>query len=293
MFSKTLRLSLCPVLRLRQLHQFHATTFVLTLMWLTLPWKCPNNEKSTRRWRKRKKRPSSKFNNVTFRVSEARENISLAREHSLRLSARDHSPLLHRSGRAVDSALCNGPCCVPRPPPPALIIEPIQNGVNGSGHLKRWARTVLNARSLSDAEYTESLVEIMLWTVNCIPPKLFFRGDWGKQEIVFFYVVFTSQTSKKSKSTMLTSQFFTSRVNIYFSSLSLPWHDMLHSFYVGFLGLWCFPLEKSCASFQTVHSEKISGPKTEDFCFRDKVKVTDELITSKTVGRDGVSLKQA
>lgn len=37
-----------------------------------------------------------------------------------------------------------------------------------------------------------------------------------------------------------------------------------------------------------VHSEKISESKTEDFCFE----VTDELITSKTVGRDGVSSKQ-
>lgn len=61
-----------------------------------------------------------------------RVRISPAREHSLRLSARDHSPLLLRHGRALDSALCNGPCCcVPRPPPPGLIIEPIQNGVNG------------------------------------------------------------------------------------------------------------------------------------------------------------------
>lgn len=41
-----------------------------------------------------------------------------------------------------------------------------------------------------------------------------------------------------------------------------------------------------------VHSEKISESKTEDFCFKDKVEVTDELITSKTVCRDGVSLKQ-
>lgn len=41
-----------------------------------------------------------------------------------------------------------------------------------------------------------------------------------------------------------------------------------------------------------VFSQKISESKTEDSCFRDKVEVTDESITSKTVGSDGVSLKQ-
>lgn len=47
-------------------------------------------------------------------------------------------------------------------------------------------------------------------------------------------------------------------------------------------------LELACMS-TLKRSESL---KLKTFVFRDKVKVTDELIRSKTVSRDGVSVKQ-
>lgn len=121
MFSKTLDCAFGSYARLHKPHQFHATSFVLTLMWLASPWKCPNNGETARLSKRKKHR----LLHLTMWHSAwvKRVRISSALVHSLRLSARD------QTGRALYSALCNGPCCsVPRPLPPGSLWSLFKTG---------------------------------------------------------------------------------------------------------------------------------------------------------------------
>lgn len=124
MFSKSFDCVFGSYARIHQVHRFHAASFVSTLMWLASPWKCPNNGE-TARLSKRKKDKTSTFNNVTFRVSEARENKLCVRAFS--------PPVSPRPERArVIFCIVQWAVLLLHP---ASIIELIQNGLNGSDRL--------------------------------------------------------------------------------------------------------------------------------------------------------------
>jgi len=78
-----------------------------------------------------KKGPSSKFNNVTFRVSEARENKPCARAFSPPVSARPQSACSQTRARVRFRIVQWAVLLRPASDAPWLVIEPIQDWVNG------------------------------------------------------------------------------------------------------------------------------------------------------------------
>lgn len=89
------------------------------------------NQLDAEKEKEKKKRRGSKFNNVTFRVSEARENKPCARAFSPPVSARPQSASSQTRARVRFCIVQWAVLLRPASATPGLIIEPIQNGVNG------------------------------------------------------------------------------------------------------------------------------------------------------------------
>ncbi len=180
-------------------------------MWLTSPWKCPNNGKSTRR-REKEKRLAP---NLTMWHSAwvKRVRISPAREHSLRF---------------ISDTVRVRFCIVQW----AVLLRPASAApwVHYRAHSERGERigpfkkVSANARLFAWCwiwELGGKNVHVS-WTVNHVRPR-HFSDSLGTEESKKKMFILSSllRLWKKGRSTMLRSQFFTPWVNVYFSSLSL------------------------------------------------------------------------